>query len=283
MTPFVAALTRPSGLDPRAPLNAESALRFRESWERCAIVDPAQARVDTCWKRPPPGPVVQDFVLVLGDKSEDVIYLIGGFAIRGNDVRLATAEFVQLLASLPLALTIARARLPQERVPRCEHRGHVPSILPCACGVPEDFERWASAEVCLFSNCYNFAVRDFWCNEGFGAQPTDTPDDLTDADAWADILWPDGLRHVPDFPDVPADIATPDGWHVALAVNEQDGNYHFLRLDGDDWTHKFGKRPPQACDASGSGMPKDDLEQADLFDYHVVTYFWAPRPLRINH
>lgn len=154
---------------------------------------------------------------------------------------------------------------------------------PCSCGGPEDFDHWARSKTMRFNSCFNFAVKDCWTDHVGGATPSAYPSH--EVDNWVDCLKDVGMRLVADENETPAG-ASADGWHVALALKTKDNptkttNFHFLRLDGDHWSHKWSSKAPQLCDLAGKAIPKDKLRSAELCGYEVKRIFWVDGKLSL--
>jgi hypothetical protein len=97
------------------------------------------------------------------------------------------------------------------------------------------------------------------------------------------VLEADGLVWVADLETKPPN-ATPSGWHVALALKREGAltNFHFLRLDGDRWVHKWSTLPPQACDLDGAPIPREGILGANLGGYLIAAFFWVEPPIRMG-
>jgi hypothetical protein len=270
-----------------------------EVWRQIEGMPVAAADLDLCWKcLDASGPAGAEALITRGDgdrqewaflKGDSVLTRRGGHAGGANWQSAILLSLAQPMAALwptsPGTAKVEAKVKPDWR--RCTHPAGYHAgddIASCQCGSPLDASTWLPARICLSSTCYNYAVKDVWC-QGFdgipvGATPRRTPaTSMDDYAEWTSILSPDGLLPVPDHTVVPAGMS--GGWHVALTVNAAD--FHFLRLDGAQWSHKFGARPPQTCDAAGAAIPAGGLGAANLCDYQLVGYFYAPGPLAIDH
>ena len=156
-----------------------------------------------------------------------------------------------------------------------------PAYGPCTCGVPADFDRWAYLEVLVNSNCYNFAMKDPFCDKGPG-MPPGAPTDGS-IEKWNNALSNAGLIPTRDWKRAPAGQDPEHGWHIALALDAQH-HFHFLRLDRPQkqWTHKFSTRLPQACDGKGAAIPTGGIRRAHLCGYHVKAFYWVPEGVVIG-
>jgi hypothetical protein len=207
--------------------------------------------------------------------THDGVRFDSGFTVKSVLQKVTIAAPV--LSTVSSMFPSAMKNPPDAR--RCNHKpGHHESSYPrCACGSPADGNLWRVMDICDASTCYNYAVRDVWCEDEIipiGATPRAFPSNMSSYDAWAKILGGDGvLRTKPK--------TAKGGWYIALATSTKD--FHFLRLDGQFWTHKFGGFPSQTCDVSGAKIPRKALEKANLCEYGLVGTFYVPKPLRINN
>jgi hypothetical protein len=278
MAPFASGQLAEGSKAQFTMLDAEHVGMLRGLVDRLELA-PADQQRKHCWSVED-GPDPESLLfLTLSDSVDDAMFVVGGgFVVHGRRTLKTSSEFLAGLGRIAEAL-------PPEELPRRPQRcnpitlGRFPE---CECGVPEDFADWADMSVCAANSCLNYAVRDRWCN-GSPIADLPKPDNALDREAWIRILAADGLAHSPAFPDPPADQPA-GGWHVALSALDlgNEIRFHFLRLDGERWVHKFGPRPPQSCDAGGAPIPKFGAEGAELCGYLHVAYFWVPRPLLLN-
>lgn len=272
----------------------------RQLWALLDELPVAIVAIDLCWKcLDAIAPLTADTLITRTEgEFQDWAFLTGKVVITRRGSHLQTDALRSLVSQLllPVASPVAAARTLHEPAKakakakadwrRCHHgSGHHAGddIASCRCGSPADASTWLPAAICLSSNCYNFAVKDVWCQGAggvpVGATPAGVPSPIDDYAAWSVILSGDGLIPVADYTVIPAGLS--GGWHVALAVNTTD--FHFLRLDGAHWSQKYGPRPPQTCDASGAAIPANGIDAADLCDYQLVGYFYVPHALAIDH
>lgn len=297
MTSTLTALRYSGRPNPTVPIEP---ILAQEIWALLDNLPVAIVAVDLCWKCPDAvAPLTVDALITRTEGNRhDWAFLTGTATVtrRGSHMQTSALQALvrPILSSIGSPVVAAVPPHQPASAPgfkaktdwrRCDHPpGHHSGdeIDECRCGSPGDASTWLPAEICLSSSCYNYAVKDVWCRAGgltIGAAPASTPLVFDDYAQWAAILVPDGLIPVPDYTVVPTGMS--GGWHVALAVSTT--NYHFLRLDGGHWSHKYGPRPPQTCDAGGAAIPADGIPRANLCAYKLVGYFYAPRALEIDH
>lgn len=285
--------------NPRIVLDADTADAV---WRAIGSLPLAVAKVNHCLKCRTPAIVTSPDLLLSrtdGDLRESA-FLVDRYVVTPQGTRIderdtiarMVAAIVQALHSQAVVSGIAPTSVTALGNPRrCTHApGHHALSFPgCTCGSPADAERWLPMDICENSNCFNFAVKDPYCQPGttvVGAMPASFPTNWRDHTEWAAILAPDGLFAATDHTTVPA-AAAAGGWHVALAVkvhlNPLLSDFHFLRLDGAHWSHKYSQKPPQTCDAAGAPIPAGDLAVANLCGYELVGYFYVERALQIDH
>ena len=100
-------------------------------------------------------------------------------------------------------------------------------------------------------------------------------------EAWNAALAKDGIMPVKHWDDPPKGSTSADGWIVALAV-PTEGPGHFLRLDGDIWSHKMATLAPQTCDLTGAPIKRDDILAVNLCNYVVRGFYWVPAGIVIG-
>jgi hypothetical protein len=242
-----------------------------DCWATIQTLSVAAIRRDVCWQ-------------CRGHELVPVVDYLLSYRVAGEtEYAIVTGEYV---ISAFKGTLIDRERNIRKIGNRCcthDPGKHKNACHPCGCGSPVDAEIWLPLQVCEASNCFNYAARDVWCRgiepgRATGAIPRSTPVNRTSYEEWAGVLAPDGILRAD------ATLTPPDGhnggWHIALASNGTD--FHFLRLDGDYWTHKSSVRPPQMCDTKGNLIPKHELESAHLCGFNLVGYFFVPHPLSLD-
>jgi hypothetical protein len=145
----------------------------------------------------------------------------------------------------------------------------------CPCESTIDLSEWGVAPVIISNNCYSFARRTRWCDGGQGSQPGNQ--ESSNEEQIRAALHRDGLR-----PATEAEVLSGPGDFVVFLL-EGTLNYHFLRLDGDRWTHMPNGYPATACDADGRAIPIDRVKQANLQGLRFRDYFRVPPNTRLIH
>jgi hypothetical protein len=158
---------------------------------------------------------------------------------------------------------------------RCAPREPSGQPLRCPCDSPIDLSEWNVAAVINHNNCYSFARRARWCAGGQGSQPGDQLS--SNETQIREGLFRDGLVRVTE-----QDVLTGTGDFVALLL-EGIHNYHFLRLDGDRWTHMPANHAAIACDADGNPILKNRLRQANMQGLRFLDYFRVPPNTPLTH
>ncbi len=276
-------------------------LLARQIWALLDDLPVTMVAIDLCWKclEAVAPPAVDALLTRLDGDRQDWAFLTGNAAVtrRGSHPQATAVRTLlnpiitsidhRVAGAVPVhAPTTTAGGKAKADWRRCHHATGYhsgDSIDPCRCGSPADASTWLPSDICLSSNCYNYAVKDVWCRGvgglPVGATPVRTPSVIDDYGEWSLILGADGLVPVADHTVVPHGMS--GGWHVALAVSKTD--FHFLRLDGSHWSQKYGPRPPQTCDAGGAAIPADGIHRANLCAYRLVGYFYVPRALAIDH
>lgn len=259
----VIRIVHPGRRNPRVEISAEDAATIKS--RIVSLPEPAflSAPPIKCWPEGLKGPPLYLFafaddtlVYVSGRNVDELVDGPGRRRIDENeDLSKAAEEFFR---TLPLLDRECEGCTPQNLGQR----------VSCGCDGSEigvDLSDWHYKGVVRSSNCYAYARR-IRCCAGNGLQPGGS-ESTTRKQLLAGIKR-DGLRRIDK-----ADLTDKD---VALFM-EVKANYHFLRLDGGFWTHKFSFMPAAACDYLGHSMPKDDLEKAVMppgFD--LTGYFRLP-------
>lgn len=267
-------------------LNADDAAAIKSNFDRYPfnVVDvPPIASCTTC------ADATSGYVAILGESTNDQLFVMWDSVRLGRKLLVdPERKFFTYYAAFFLALHVAQEQAPigKERV--ATFRRHRTSDLgellyrPCPCGGPADFDDWSRSLTLNSNDCYNFAAKDLWVTQEVGgAMGAYGSGDLED---WKAALAPDGLTWVPDLSTTPPG-ATAKGWYVALALKPAGFvfNFHFLRLDGNHWVHKWSSSVPQVCDMGGALIPKDGVRAADLCGYCVVDgFFWAEPPVHAH-
>ena len=297
MTSTLTVLHRSGRPDPAVPIDP---ILAQQIWALLDDLPVAMVDIDLCWKCPDAvAPLTVDALITRSEGNRhDWAFLAGTATVTRRGSHVLTSALQALVTPIVTSienLVVSAVALPKgptapgfKAAPdwrRCDHAPGYHSgddIDECRCGSPSDASTWLPAAICLSSNCYNYAVKDVWCRAGgltVGATPASVPLVLNDYAQWAVILGGDGLIPVANYTNAPPGMG--GGWHVALVVSTTD--FHFLRLDGSYWSHKYGPHPPQTCDASGAAIPADGIPRADLCAYKLVGYFYAPHALTIDH
>ncbi len=276
-------------------------LLAQQFWALLDDLPVAMVAIDLCWKcLGAVAPLAVDTLITrLDGDRQDWAFLTGNAAVTRRGSHLHTNALRTLLTPIIASIDSPVAGAVPLHKPtktagfkakadwrRCKHGAGYHSgddLDPCRCGSPADASTWLPSAICVSSTCYNYAVKDVWCNGAggltVGATPVRSPAVITDYAQWSAILGVDGLIPVADHTVVPHGMI--GGWHVALVVSTTD--YHFLRLNGSHWSQKYGPRPPQTCDAGGAAIPADGICRANLCDYKLVGYFYVPKALTIDH
>jgi hypothetical protein len=152
---------------------------------------------------------------------------------------------------------------------RCDPNEPRERPVPCPCDSPIDLSEWNRDTVITHNNCYSFARRMRWCAGGQGSQPgnrvSHTKQEIRDG------LTSDGLHVVTE-----AEVLGEESGDFVAFFLKGDNDYHFLRLDGNRWTHMPASYAATACDALGHPIPKEGAQQADMDGYHFLDYYRIP-------
>lgn len=252
----------------------------RRVWIKPQLADPIERRIKelqlprdarvrslSCW---PNTSGRELFVYQLPDGN--LMYVLG------NQVQLADGARVDGSGDLEKWAREAMASGDLVRATHCRvcNLGE-PSAEPfrCPCDGPVNLSEWGVAQVIISNNCYSFARRARWCGDGQGSQPGDH-ESSNEEQIRA------GLTHDGLLPATTAEVLGGPGDFVAFFL-EGALNYHFLRLDGDHWTHMPNGHPAIACDAGGHPIPKDAVRTADLQQLRFRDYFRVPPNTRLTH
>jgi hypothetical protein len=272
-----------SARQPRYPLGDAEGLAIRTAFtqlEATAELPPFKADCMTCVNK------ANAYGAQLGDGPSDNFFIIGDTAYLGREKRRDPKGnflnfYKRLFSQLTLTVQpISAARFIESAEPKDRAAGEL-LYVPCECGGPDDFDDWARDNTCLCNSCYNYAVKDRWISTtpNGGTTPSLGVPKVKD---WIAVLEQDGLEHVATWNTAPKK-PSPKGWYVALALDSgQFTNAHFLRLDGNAWSHKWSSYPPQLCDLAGKAMPKDKILEADLCEYKIKAFFFVPHPLKVG-
>lgn len=151
--------------------------------------------------------------------------------------------------------------------------------LPVTCGCSGaalglDLGEWHFAAVVNHNNCYSYARRKRWVDGRQGSQPgrreSESVQDIVEG------LYDDGLV------DADRRELSGKGEFIALFIRGK-ADYHFFRLDGDYWTHKFSGLPVATCDYQLNSIAKDALESASLPGFAFHAYFRVPPGVELDH
>ena len=274
MTPLAIELVYSSRPNLSYELSQQDAESFLTLYDRLGRAAVPGSLCWSCQARP-------IYQVLLNDGPEGQFLVTAGRVVRsrGSALRWETRADPDrtltgfLVRRRPASLSSSLApAIDSSSFPRC-HPIPPPTYAPCACGAPGDFADWASPETLINNVCYNFALKDVWCDLG-GRYPRGAPTN-GDIARWNAALARDGLISTPDWNTVPPGSDTARGWHIALAIGPA-GDGHFLRLDAaaQCWTHKFSTLLPQACDAAGRHIERDQIHAAQLCEYSVKAFFW---------
>ena len=125
------------------------------------------------------------------------------------------------------------------------------------------------------NTCYSYAWRKRWCGPG-GSKPQNR-DQKTLEEVKSDVI-KDG------FAEVDESRLSPQGHFIALLVRrDSESDYHFLRLDGDRWTHKPSYLLASACDAAGNPIPINGVKEAAFPEHKWVAYFERLPGAKLTH
>jgi len=228
------------------------------------------------------------FVALLGDSPEDILR-IDGANVRLGSMRVIDPDqtFVRFYQQLFTRLTtvVEPSELRNTFTPGRHGESGQLDTLPCDCGKPADFDDWSGSNTRIINSCYNYAVKDCWTTGPWGgATPNANSMDIQD---WKVELTAAGLTWAgANWATVPAPPASEaaTGWYVALALQERTSSveFHFLRLDGTQWSHKWSSAVPQLCDLNENLIPRNAVHSAKLCGYELVGFFWVPRPLKVK-
>jgi hypothetical protein len=148
-------------------------------------------------------------------------------------------------------------------------------VFRCRCDSPIDLSIWNVARVINHNNCYSFARRTRWCAGSQGSQPGNQSS--SNEEQIRAGLERDHLVRVGE-----AEVLNGNGEFVALFL-EGAANYHFLRLDGDRWTHMPNGHPAIACDADSRPILKARAPKANLRGLRFLDYFRVPPGTPLTH
>jgi hypothetical protein len=155
--------------------------------------------------------------------------------------------------------------------------GNLGKPLRCPCDGNElglDLSAWHYTAPIIHNNCYSYARGKRWCEGGQGSQPGDR-----ESGSEKEILA--GLAADRLIQVCKSDLSD-KGLFIGLFI-EGSANYHFLRLDGDYWTHKFGGYPVAGCDADLKPIPRDGLESSAMLNFTFKDYFYVPPGVELKH
>ena len=204
-----------------------------------------------------------------------LIYVLGNRVQFDDDVRVDASGDLEKWALEAMASGDRVRAVPCRLCAPSEPAG---TPFRCPCDNPIDLSPWNLDAVIDHNNCYSFARRARWCAGGGGSQPGNQESgDETQIRAGLVI---DGL-----VPATEAEVLRGNGTNGTFVAFLLKGtlDYHFLRLDGDRWTHMPKGHPAIACDADGRPIRKDGVRLANMLEYRFRDYYRIPPNTPLTH